>query len=273
MSDEARRILSCVAELPDGRVDLARSALAVALAEYPHLDIDGYVRRIDGIADEVRRKDQDTPLDRLQKLKRLLFDEMGFQGNERAYYDPKNSFLNEVLDRRLGIPITLSVLTIEVGRRTGLKIYGVGLPGHFVVGVDLPSGAIYMDPFSHGSFLTEKDCLEKLKAMFGTRVPFKPEFLKPQRKKEILTRMLRNLKNIYVQNKDFERALKMIDLILCLNPDLLDERRDRGLVYYQLECFKAALDDLETYLAGSADPDKEIRRLVSSIEKTATLLH
>ena len=274
MSARGQAILSSVSELADEHIDLGRCALAIALIEYPSLEIDRVLHHLDVMANQVGAPSRDGAMERLERLRHLLFETMKFAGNTKAYDDPRNSFLNEVLNRRLGIPISLSVVTMEVGKRIGLDIHGVGLPGHFIVGMNLDSSSVYFDPFSQGRLLTERDCRQLVKGMFAGELPFRQKYLEPQRKKDILTRMLRNLKHIYIRKNDCERALATIDLILCVNPRSPDEIRDRGLVYYQMECFKAALEDLRTYLAGSPkQATDEVRSLVSAIERKVSLLH
>ncbi|HKB07934.1 MAG TPA: transglutaminase-like domain-containing protein, partial [Candidatus Polarisedimenticolia bacterium] len=206
-------------------------------------------------------------------LNRLLFEEMGFRGNREEYYDPRNSFLNEVLDRRMGIPITLSMVYIEVGRRIGCRLEGVAFPGHFLVRhsgrTSMPG--VLIDPFNRGQILTEQECARLLLEMYGGKMAFRPELLKRARNREILQRMIHNLKWIYHRQRDFHMALRIQQLLLCTAPDRPEEIRDRGMIHFRLALFAQAAADLETYLTLAPQaPDapqvrarlKEMNRLV-----------
>jgi regulator of sirC expression with transglutaminase-like and TPR domain len=180
-------------------------------------------------------------------LRRYLFEEEGFRGNEQDYYDPRNSFLNEVIDRRTGIPITLSVVYIEVARRAGLRAVGVGLPGHFLVRVSGGGADLLVDPYHGGIALSEGDCQERLNRIYGGRLKVDAAMLAPCGPKALLARMLRNLKAIYLKSGDHERALAIVDLLLRVNPHSGEDLRDRGLVYAALDCYTLAARDLEAW--------------------------
>jgi regulator of sirC expression with transglutaminase-like and TPR domain len=239
-----------MAARPDAAVDLAEASLLIAGEEYPDLDLDRYLARLDalGAALRVRAGDGDGAA-LVPALNRLLFEEEGFHGNTEDYYDPRNSFLNDVLDRRTGIPISLCTVYMEVARRAGLALEGVGLPGHFVVRVSADAAPLLVDPFNRGTVLTLEDCQRRLDRIYSGRLRLAPAMLAPCSRKAILGRMLRNLKDIYVKAGDYARALRVVEMLRSLEPDSADELRDRGVLYAALDCYAAAAADLERYLA------------------------
>ena len=261
------------------KINLAKATLLIAkCVQYPELDIDSYLIRIGKMAAEIESRlsgDNNEPLSLIDLINNYLFVEQGFHGNEDDYYDPKNSFLNEVLDRKEGIPITLSVIYLEIASRLGLNLTGVGFPGHFIVKYSGPGGEILIDPFNKGRILSEKNCQEILNGMYGGGVRFRREMLAPSTNRQILSRVLNNLKGIYVDSKNHRRALSVVELILELNPDSVSEVRDRGLLSYKLECFSQALHDLETYLNLSPNaPDREvITNIVSRLKDLVKLIN
>ena len=261
--------------LPDDAIDLGHASLLIAREEYPDLDVGRYLSRLDGMAADIARrlKDGEGPRSRVAHLNRLLFEEMGFQGNREEYFDPRNSFLNDVLDRRIGIPITLSTIYLEVGRRIGCPLAGVAFPGHFLVRLGGVQGApdIFIDPFNRGLLLTEEDCRALILEMYKGQLEYRPEFLKRAMNREILERMINNLKGIYQQRRDFHMALKIQQLLLCIAPDRPDAIRDRGLIHYRLALIAEAVADLDRYLSlapGAPDAPQirirldEMKRLV-----------
>ncbi len=246
----ARERFAALATGPEDAIDLGEAALLIAAEAYPGLDVDVYVRRLDALADAARPCLQSERGDvaRVAALNRFLFVEQGFAGNQDHYYDRRNSFLNEVLERRTGIPITLALVYTEVGRRLGLPVHGVGFPGHFLAKYAGGERDIIIDPF-FGVVLTEEQCHERLRAVMGDAAELDAHHLRPAAPKEILVRMLSNLKQIYLEAKEFDGALSCCERNLLLAPDNLHELRDRGLLYQQLECHAAAAADLERYLA------------------------
>jgi regulator of sirC expression with transglutaminase-like and TPR domain len=246
-----RRKLEDILARPDRQVDLAEAALLVAAEEYPRLDVRSYLVRLDemGCALRQRLEEEPRPERAVMALNHYLFQEQGFRGNVEQYYDPRNSYLNEVLDRRVGIPITLSTVYMEVARRAGLEVEGVGLPGHFVVRIRTPLQPLLVDPFHGGTLLTEKDCQERLDRIFGGKVKLEPPMLEACRTKEMLERLLRNLKAIYLRDQDTDRALRVVDLIVRIQPGSAEDLRDRGILYAALDCYGLAAHDLESYLA------------------------
>ncbi|NOT56816.1 MAG: tetratricopeptide repeat protein [Deltaproteobacteria bacterium] len=247
-------------------LDLAEAALLIAQEEHPTLDVSVYLHKLDTLAAAVRARlpEAPTPSDIVLNLNVHLYREEGFRGNTSAYYDPANSFLNEVLDRKTGIPITLSVVYMEVGRRLGLPLVGVGFPGHFLVKYTGPEGEMVLDPFLGGIALDHQQLTHKLQTMYGEQNPFLsqiPQLLSPTSKKEILVRMLRNLKGVYLQKNDFPRVLSAIERILLIEPDVPVEIRDRGSVHQRLGHLQAALRDFQQYvtLAPRAEDAEAVR--------------
>ena len=270
MLPAARERFTQLVSGPEEELDLAEAALLIAQEEHPELDVAAYLRRLDGLAAAVRARlpEAPEPTDIIHSLNIQLFGEEGLVGNESEYYDPRNSFLNEVLDRKRGIPITLSVIYLEVGRRLGLPLAGVGFPGHFLVKYSGADGELVLDPFAGGVTLSREELAQKLRRMYGDANPFLaqiPQLLAPASKKEILLRMLHNLKGIYLQQNDFTRALAAIDRILLVTPDLAMEVRDRGAVHQRLGHFQAALQDFRRYLqmVPNAEDAETVRTLIS----------
>jgi regulator of sirC expression with transglutaminase-like and TPR domain len=247
---ETRRLFGEMVSRKEEEIELDKASLLFAKEEYPDLDIEKYLIKLDLMAKEIKGRVGHSVDHRsmIGEINRYLFAERGFRGNENDYYDPKNSFLNDVLDRKTGIPISLSVLYIEIANRLSLPIVGVGLPGHFIVKYSGLGEEILIDPFNMGRILSEKECEEILNRIYGRHIGFRSEFLLPVTKKQILTRMLHNLKSIYLSSKNSLKALSVVEMLLLINPAELDEIRDRGMLYYSLECFAQALADLETYL-------------------------
>ena len=257
-------------DAPDTEIDLARASLLIAASEYPGLDMQAQLDALDSLAAaaSLRVRDETEPFYSVNRLSEYLFDEIGFAGNEEDYYDPRNSYLNDVLDRRLGIPITLSLVCVLVGNRMGVPLQGVGMPGHFLVS-HRAEPKLVIDPFHRGIMVSEEECVERLRQVSGRNAEWDPSYLDPVTNREFLARMLRNLKGVYFQRRDHARVLPVIDFILALIPDAPEERRDRGLVHYQLGHLEEALNDLRFYLdarprAGRGGP---VQRLVESIEQ------
>jgi len=236
-------------ERPDDDIDLARTALVIARIEYPDLDVARYLARLDRLAAEApdgcRRGDD---LHRLHRLREYLFEDLGFAGNREDYYDPRNSFVNDVLERRLGIPITLCLVLMEVGRRIGLPIEGVGLPGHFVARLRLADSQILLDPFDGGSVLTHEACADLVRRAVGQRVPLPEDAFAAVTRRQLLARMLANLKGSYWRREDWRRVVAVADRLLALDPAAATEWRDRGLAMVQLGEHRRGLADWEHYL-------------------------
>lgn len=258
---------------------LAEAALVIALDEYPGLDVGGCLRRLEALADELRRE---TPSgagleDRIAALNELLFERHGFSGNSADYYDPRNSFINDVLERRTGIPITLSVVYMDVARGAELELEGISFPGHFLVGCPVPGGKVVLDPYARGAPVGREDLEERLTQLYGSAVLERvdvTDLLEPARSRDILGRMLRNLKAIYLKRRDLPRALSAIERLLLVQPEMTGELRDRGLVYLDMECYRGALEDLERYLGlepEAPDADEVRARIVDLSRRVARL--
>ena len=264
---------------PEEDIGLAEAALVIAAHEYPGLDVNAYLARIDAMAETLRsrmRRDI-SPTDTLVALNRYLFEELGFSGNTTDYYDPRNSYLNEVLDRRLGIPITLSVLCIEIGRRIGLALHGVSFPGHFLVKCVVRDGVVVLDPYARGASLSLDDLQLRLKTLRGETPPpdMVQHMLAAAGRKDILVRLLRNLKSNYLERRDPARALAAADRIIELAPRAAEEYRDRAGIYLDLECFRAALSDFRDYLMlkPGADDAAVVQRRVVELQQIAARLN
>ena len=275
-----RKALAAILALPDEAIDLGQAALLIARQEYPDLEVGRYLSLLDDMGAEVRRRLRggEGPMSRIGHLNRYLFDDLGFRGNVEAYDDPRNSFLNDVLDRRVGIPISLSTVYLEVGRRCGCPLDGVSFPGHFLVRWRDPggqAGEILLDPFHRGRVLTEEECRLRLLEQFGGRLPFRREFLRRARTREILERTLVNLKRLYEKEQDFHRALMVQDSLLCLAPGEPERLRDRGLLYFRLACFGQARADLEGYLerAPDAGDGEALRRQMPKLRSLSPVMN
>jgi regulator of sirC expression with transglutaminase-like and TPR domain len=241
--------------LPDQQLELARAALGIAAAFNPALDIEAYVHELDLMYEALanRAASSSEPAGVLQSLIRYLFEELRFRGNKADYEDPRNSYLNEVIERRLGIPITLSVVFLELGRRAGLELDGVGYPGHFLVRwTDAIGHAIFLDPFDLGRTVPEEALLESL-AAGGMAAERSQSLIAAVTKRQILTRMLHNLKAVFAGRGRHDDALLASDLVLIMSPWDLDERRDHGLIAQAAGQPQLAIADLEAYLNFRAD--------------------
>lgn len=246
----------------DAEIDLARAALLIARTEYPHLNVERYVRRLERLAEEAQAGGVERDrLRRLHRLREFLFEEVGFRGNAHEYFDPRNSFLNDVLDRKLGIPITLSLVLMEVGRRLGLHIQGIGLPAHFIVGIHMDGCQVLLDPFHGGTLLTTEGAQELVSRVMGRSVTLQEEDFAPVTKRQLLTRMLANLKAVYWRTGRWARALAVVERLLVLEPDARGEIRDRGVILANLGELRRAVTDWERYLSRYPEaPDAETVR-------------
>ena len=251
----------------DEDIPLVWAALTIARDEYPDLDIDAYERRIAEWAERLRGAGGGDPMQGLRAVNALLFDELGMSGNQQDYYDPRNSYLNEVLDRRLGIPISLGVVQMDVAQRAGLPLQGVSFPGHFLVSLPVDGGLLVLDPFSRGRSIDVQELKTRAKPHVGDQDIHDEqlsELLAPASKRAILARMLRNLKALYVEKEDWARALRCADRLLLLDPSQPEERRDRGLLYLRVGHVAAAREDLGAYLSQVPPPNdaRKVRDLM-----------
>jgi regulator of sirC expression with transglutaminase-like and TPR domain len=250
---------------------LADATLVIARIEYPRLDPEPYLSKLDSMGEAARRaiaENMDATGDPstaagIRALNSYLFDTLHFVGNRDKYEDPRNSCLNEVLDRRTGIPITLSVVYMEVARRAGLQVDGINFPGHFLVRCPETQNSPFLiiDPFHSGALLSEHNCRLLLQKHVGSDVAFSKSLLAPATRLQIIVRMLLNLKRIYVHMRSFPQARDVTELLLAITPSALSELRDRGLLAYHLNDVTAALRDLQAYLrlTSMSEMDKDTR--------------
>jgi regulator of sirC expression with transglutaminase-like and TPR domain len=264
-------------EIAEDDIDLTRAALMIARTENPDLDVERYAARIDELAGRVEPLISDLhPQRTIAALNRVLFDDLGMRGNREDYYDPRNSFLNEVLDRKLGIPITLSVVYMEVARRVGFSLVGVGMPGHFLLKHHgREAGEILIDCFNRGDVLSRQDCQTRLNEIYSGQMTMRPEFLHPIGQRQILMRMLNNLKTVYLSTRNFRKALPIADLILVIYPRSAEDVKQRALLRYSLALHKLAAEDLEEYLriSPTASDADEIRQMSLSIRRMQALMN
>jgi regulator of sirC expression with transglutaminase-like and TPR domain len=255
---------------PDESINLARTALYIAQEEYPDLEPEEYLNALDAMAIELGKRLPSSryPLRMIQSINQYLYDELGFTGNQIDYYDPCNSFLNDVIERRTGIPITLALVYMELGKRIDFPMVGIGMPGHFLIRPDIADIEIFVDAFNGGEVMFPQDCQERLSQIYQQSVTLQPEFLAVVSKRQFLARMLTNLKYIYLNRQDLQKTLSAVERILLLFPGLNLELRDRGLLYYQLGYFTQAVQDLEIYLTKvpEAEDANVIRQLLSRLD-------
>lgn len=264
-----------VIEKPEDEVDLAEGALILASDEYPELDVSRYLARLDKMADALRPRlpANLNPLLTVSILNDYLFKHLEFRGNRENYYDPRNSYLNDVLERRTGLPISLSVIYLSLARRLDLPIQGVGLPGHFVVKWQDPRARILIDPFNAGELLDEHAVVTRVREALGLHAQFQTEWLESVGAKHILIRMLNNLKNIFVHMDNYDRAWQVVDKLLILDPRSPEDIRDMGLLSLRLGAYRRAATYLEEYLlahAQAADADQiriYLRTALNQVER------
>ena len=260
--------------------NLAEASLMLAQDVYPDVDIPGYVGQLDRIAEAIKKRIAGDAFaeQKVRALNYYLFSEMRFSGNIDEYYDPRNSYLNEVIERRTGIPITLSILYLEVGKRLGLNLKGVSFPGHFLVKLSVKRGQLVLDPFTGGEAQSEADLRQRLAQVLPSEKAEQAQldqYLEPATPRQIIARVLRNLKNIYMQTSKLEQALAVMHRMLLVVPESAEELRDRGLVYQKLECFRPALSDLQNYLRRRPEaPDAaEIHGKIVELKESAARIN
>ncbi len=255
----ARERFIAIAEGPDSAIDLGEAMAVIAAEDQPNLAVVEQLHGLDRLASRLRGslRGVEEPRAKLEALCRGMFDELRFRGNSEDYYDPKNSYLYHVLDRRLGIPISLSVVLIEVGRRLGMSLEGVSFPVHFLA-CDLDAPGLYVDAFHGGALLDADECRALLERMTAGQLSFSAPMLEPCGTRDVLVRALSNLKAIYVRRRAFGLALAAIDRILLLVPSAVAQLRDRGLLNLHASQFRDAIDDLELYLDVSPRADDRL---------------
>ncbi len=254
---------------PDEQISLEKAALYIAQEEYPDLEVDDYLNALDTIADEIRDQlpIESYPLKILKTINHYLYENLGFSGNTEDYYDPRNSFLNDVIDRRTGIPITLSLVYLAIAQRLDFPMVGVGMPGHFLIRPIQADMEIFVDAFDKGEILFPQDCQDRLNQLSGQSVEMQSQFLAAVTPRQFLARMLTNLKAIYLNRGELEKVLTAIERILLLFPNAAFELRDRGILYFRTHRWIEARQDLEAYLEAvpTADDRDTIRKLLNRI--------
>ena len=249
-----------LAALSDEEIPLLRAALLIARDEYPDLDIAAYESLCDGFARDLQPRIetvQETQ-PRLAAVNRYLFDELGFSGNQQDYYDPRNSYINDVLDRKLGIPISLGVIQMEMARRMGLPLEGVSFPGHFLLRLPVDGGLLVLDPYHKGRSVDAQELKMRARPHLGGNDIDDQQLLQiltPATNRAILMRMLRNLKGLYSEREAWDKALRCADRLVRLDPEQADEIRDRGMLYLRVGYGKGARNDLARYLQLKPEAD------------------
>ena len=266
------RCRECFAESvrhPEQAVDLGRAALWLAAEDYPGLDVESFLAELDRLAERVRRRlgDPDRLVNAAHALRRVLADEEGYWGNTDDYYDPRNSFLNEVMGRRSGIPISLSVLYLEVAKRSSIPMEGVGLPGHFLVRLVYPEGRTLIDPFAGGIPMSIEDCAERLRDLYGEQVELVAEHLAAVGPKQILVRLLHNLRSIYLDRQGYAHALAVVERIGMLTGETPELRCQRGMLFAHLQLYGSAWADLAAGLGLDDDPFPEAFGIKAALDK------
>lgn len=251
----------------DSKIDLVRASLNISqYIKYPDLDIESYIEKLSLMADEIRSRMSSGAdcIDTVNTINHYLYADMGFAGNRNEYYDPRNSFLNDVIDTRRGIPISMSIIYSYIANELGVETRGVCFPGHFIIRTVNERGELIIDPYNEGKILTRDDCQSILDNLFGGKVILEERFLEFADNYQILKRVINNLKNIYVSAKDYDNALKTVNLLLILDPEDTDQLRDRALICINLECYSQSLEDLENYFS-KINPDTQDEELRSYI--------
>lgn len=256
---------------PDAEINLAQAALIIASDEYPELDVAHYLGVLDTMADQLRsRFDISAPtIDQVSFLNDHLFGTLGFRGNREAYYDPHNSYLNDVLDRRLGIPITLSVVYMEIGRRLGCPISGVAMPGHFVVKWRTDDTIIFIDPFNEGQIIGQFALPLPMNTADQKAMMARLRWLESVTCKQILARMLSNLHSIFLKQEAYDRALPILEKILILQPNATGILREAGILAYRLKQYRRASNFLQDYIQRESDVSEatKMRAVVNQVEE------
>ncbi len=267
-----RRLFAANVRRSEERIDLGLAGLLIASEEYPSLVIEDYLERLDqlaaGLAVEVDLESGAQAMAR--SVGAYMAGEQGFTGDKEDYYDPRNSYLNQALDRRTGIPITLSVVYMEVARRIGLRLLPVSMPGHFLLKLRDTDGDVFIDPFSGGALLDEEGCQTMFGRIYGEPASFRESMLGAVTKRQVISRMLQNLKSIYMERGDFERGLRTVELMTLVAPWDLEQVRDRGLLHYRVGRVKEAIDDLRSF-AQHGPPGPELDSVRQALKNIGSL--
>jgi regulator of sirC expression with transglutaminase-like and TPR domain len=270
-SESPRDLLGRELRKSEDEINLAKAALMIAQEEYPQLPVERYMARLDVLAEEVNDRlggETAGPVV-LQEVIHTLHERHGFLGNEESYHDPRNSFLNDVLDRSVGIPLTLSIVMLEVGWRLGLPLEGVNFPGRFLVRYRGEGQHLLIDTFDKGRLRFEDEAQEVLDKVYGGLVRTQPDFLKGATKRDMILRMLLNLKNLYINVKDDLRMLAVVERVLLIDPKMGGELRDRGMILARLGRKGEAVEQFKAYLDFSpgAEDVASVRGMIADLER------
>ena len=261
----------------DFGADLTRAALLVARLEYPSLDIEASLQKLQALAETVAPKFEAdrSPTHVVQTLNRFLFDQEGFQGNTEDYYDPRNSLLNDVIERKMGIPITLSVVYLDIARRLNLPFFGVGLPGHFVVKYDDGDELFFVDPFYGGEILDRPSCVERAFSVLGKPVSVDDIDFGAVTERAVIQRMLGNLRGIYTSGEQYRKAAQVLYLLSALDPSDAELHKQRALMHFQIRDLSRARRDFEQYLALSPEASDidEVRKYVAGLRALQAMMN
>ena len=266
-STDFRTLFSKEVKKPEADIRLDRAALYLAGEEYPEIDVHSYLAELDAFASQIALREiaETAPADLARAIAHYLFDQVGLHGNTGEYYSPENSYLNRVLETRTGIPITLSLIFLEVARRLGLRCSGVGLPGHFIVGLD--DTGEYLDPFNAGTMLSAEDCRNLVQNMSGGRLEWTDQVLAPYTKRNVLFRILNNLKNVYMQTKEYTKAVGVIQRMAIISPSMPSLYQEQAWCHAQQYEYRMAIGVLEAYLeeAGEPDDSKQVKDQITGL--------
>lgn len=270
------RTLFCqLIQMPEEDLQLDRAALYVAGEEYPEINVPSHLAQLDAFAAEVSQRVtyEAAPANVARAIAGYLYEELGFSGNSGQYYSPDNSFLNRVLETRTGIPITLSLLFLEVARRLGLRCSGVGLPGHFIVGLD--DTGEYLDPFNAGTVLSVEDCRALVDRMSAGSLEWRDGFLTPYTKRDILFRILNNLKAVYMQGREYTKAVGVIQRMTIINPGVPSLYQEQAWCHAEQQEYRLAIKTLEAYLqeAGTPDDSRQVKDQIDGLWSTLSRLN
>lgn len=257
--DEVRADFERIMELPDGSLSLARAALLIAAESDPAVDVEREMETLDRWAAELKSRLAPgwNNLQKLARLRSYVYEDLRFRGDDRDYYSPQNSLLHEVIRRRRGIPLTLSIIFLELGWRAGMPLEGVGFPGHFLVRLSGEPGDLLLDPFADGRSVHEEECRRMLLEISGGKLEYDRALTRSVDKRAMIVRLLQNLKGAYLRAHDDAHALAAVERLRLLSPGDADETRDEGLLLFRLHRYGRALDALESYLAlRAAAPDR-----------------
>jgi regulator of sirC expression with transglutaminase-like and TPR domain len=276
-SESIRDQFAQLVNMPEDQIDLVDAALLIARTAYPDMKRSHYTGLLDAWGRQLRKQtgpDASTG-DILRELNRIMFEQEGFKGDSDNYYDPQNSFLNRVLERKKGIPITLALVYSEVARLAGFSVYGIALPGHFIVGLFHETGTLYIDPFNQGEVLAESECRKMIEVRYGPEAASDASWRNPANKKKIIKRMLRNLKAIFLHSGRDMQILEMIQWILAVDPDAPSELKERGLLYEAMGNYAAAVLDLEHFLevAPTSEDEQIIKQKVHLLRSSQQKIH